>query len=473
MLNQLKHAVHRLSGKKPFILLGGNGSERQILVTDFTEFSFSKACSYDFESFIGGYPNSVDANTKAISTTSVDSFLGALVGIVSYDDYSSAAYQPQNRSHHRTSRVFKVKGALVWEDGRLSVHGTLAEETLDLLGLEKSESRFSRDLHLNRDIIKALKVDYKGKPLNSHQGIALSAMEDDDTYLTKVAHIQSEIRSGRYYQLNLLRYFRIEQELKEQDVLGRFFTHSGPQGSIFSLLDESIYSFSPERFVRATYLKPENTIEDRTSEDSFSVYKGGEGIRAKSSGEMLIESWPIKGTRPVLKSTQENQAIIEELLKSAKDNAELHMIIDLMRNDFRRIARPLTVKVHEPGKVESFRTVHHLVGHLSAKIDSKTKLQDFFKCLLPAGSITGAPKVEVMKAIYELERRRRKWFMGSAFYLTKTGQFDSSVLIRTLTKDISGTYEYAAGSGIVLSSNPCEEMAEIQTKCRVMLESIS
>ena len=92
----------------------------------------------------------------------------------------------------------------------------------------------------------------------------------------------------------------------------------------------------------------------------------------------------------------------------------------------------------------------------------------FFKALMPAGSITGAPKIEVMKAIRELETSDRDWFMGSAFYLDENGSFDSSVLIRTLWEDTDGNLRYAAGSGLVIKSCPHDELQEIDTKCRVL-----
>ena len=92
--------------------------------------------------------------------------------------------------------------------------------------------------------------------------------------------------------------------------------------------------------------------------------------------------------------------------------------------------------------------------------------------IFPAGSITGAPKIEVMKAIYELEKRQRGFFMGSSFYLDELGQFSSTVMIRTALK-LNAEYQYAAGSGIVIKSDPIDEMMEINVKCQVLTGGVN
>ena len=269
----------------------------------------------------------------------------------------------------------------------------------------------------------------------------LKPSQSNEDYLSKVRQVKSDISAGRFYQLNLLRYFDVDFHGNQSAIIERFFEHSGSHGAIFALHDEKVYSFSPERFVRFSH---------------------------NSESILNLETWPIKGTRPRSSDAEQDQKYSNELRSSKKDQAELHMIVDLMRNDFRKISIAGTIDVVDRGCVHSFTSVHHLVAKIKAEMNSNMRFDDFFKALMPAGSITGAPKVEVMKAIRELENSDRNWFMGSAFYLDQMGNFDSSVLIRTLWEGVDGSLKYAAGSGLVIKSCPHDELQEIETKCRVL-----
>jgi para-aminobenzoate synthetase component 1 len=144
------------------------------------------------------------------------------------------------------------------------------------------------------------------------------------------------------------------------------------------------------------------------------------------------------------------------------------MIIDLMRNDLNRICVPGTVKVKDANRLVSFINVHHLVGAVTGQLRDGLKIQDFLTALCPGGSITGAPKIEVIRAIREFEGRPRGFFMGHAFMLDESGTFNSSILIRTLQKVAGKDYEFSAGSGIVIHSDPKSERFEIDAKCNVL-----
>jgi anthranilate/para-aminobenzoate synthase component I len=146
------------------------------------------------------------------------------------------------------------------------------------------------------------------------------------------------------------------------------------------------------------------------------------------------------------------------------------MIIDLMRNDLYRMARPGGVHVVDPGTVHSFANVHHLIGVVEASLRSDLSWGDIARALCPGGSITGAPKREVMLAIREYEQRERGYLMGHLIYVdAQTGRADASILIRTAVRLADGMWEFAAGSGLVIHSQPEEEAAEVQAKARVIL----
>ena len=256
--------------------------------------------------------------------------------------------------------------------------------------------------------------------------------------------VLKDIRAGRYYQLNLLRYFKIRQRLSRRWVAGRLDTCAGPFAAWFELPGLSLVSLSPERFVR--------------------IFAG-----SGSDLSATIETRPIKGTAARIDGQPEADAkVAADLLKSAKDRAELAIIVDLMRNDLYRVGQPGSVSVRSAGELLSVHGVHHLEAQVQAQLRLPQSLGEMLAQICPGGSITGAPKREVMGAIRAYEGRARGYFMGHAFYLDDQGSFDSSLLIRTLVGSGDGYFDYAAGSGIVIGSDPEAERLEIAAKCQVI-----
>jgi anthranilate/para-aminobenzoate synthase component I len=215
--------------------------------------------------------------------------------------------------------------------------------------------------------------------------------------------------------------------------------NSGPQGVLISIGNKIVASFSPERFIE--------------------IYR--------NSNSLQISTWPIKGTATrCINNEQKDLEIGTNLSKSRKDNAELHMIIDLMRNDFAQICLPGTVEVKDHGSLKKFFQVWHLEGHISGNLDPSHNLNAILSAVCPGGSITGAPKVAVMNRIRQEEGRLRGYFMGNFFRINHDGSLQSNIMIRTLTSENwlrSATY--AAGSGIVIKSEPHKELLEIAAKC--------
>jgi para-aminobenzoate synthetase component 1 len=145
------------------------------------------------------------------------------------------------------------------------------------------------------------------------------------------------------------------------------------------------------------------------------------------------------------------------------------MIVDLMRNDFFRICGSGNVSVKDPGTVYSFSNVHHLIAALTGRLHKELSLRDCLEKLCPGGSITGAPKKEVMLAISELEKRSRGYFMGNILLFDyKQQKLDSSILIRTVHVKESEDMEFAVGSGIVIASEAESEFSELKAKMRVV-----
>lgn len=272
--------------------------------------------------------------------------------------------------------------------------------------------------------------------------IVWQALRDEAHYMQLVERARGDIRAGRYYQINLLRYWQTRQGLSRCSMIERLRRWSGPYAALLDGPDFGILSFSPERFFH---------LETR-------------------GRELIMRVAPIKGTRPVQSHPDEDARERDDLARHPKDRAELSMIIDLMRNDLYRMARPGGVHVVDPGTVHSFANVHHLIGVVEASLRSDLSWGDIARALCPGGSITGAPKREVMLAIREYEQRERGYLMGHLIYVdAQTGRADASILIRTAVRLADGMWEFAAGSGLVIHSQPEEEAAEVQAKARVIL----
>ena len=269
--------------------------------------------------------------------------------------------------------------------------------------------------------------------------LCLRALESEADYLATVRRIVADIRDGRYYLLNFLRFLQVSP-CDHDDLLCRLAHSNAPCCAVLRQEDFALFSFSPEQFVT---------------------------LRHHQGGTQLTCT-PIKGTAARHADVLADQQARQALQSSAKDLAELHITIDLARNDINRIAQVGSTQVSCAAQVRSFATVHHLVGTITARLRDDVTLGEFLQALCPTASISGAPKVEVMRAIAAYEARARGFFMGNIISIDESGRLDSSVLIRTLVEDAQGAV-YAAGGGIVLDSDPQLERQEIEIKLQTLL----
>ena len=187
-----------------------------------------------------------------------------------------------------------------------------------------------------------------------------------------------------------------------------------------------------------------------------------------------IETRPIKGTRPRDADPGIDAAQAAELIASAKDRAENLMIVDLMRNDLSRVARPGSVVVETLFELESFATVHHLVSTVTGEVEPGVGPAEVLAESFPPGSITGAPKHQAMRVIAAHEGPRGAW-CGSLFLLDDDGALTASVLIRTIAFWREGetwTFRTLAGAGIVADSDPASELQETDTKIAAIRQAL-
>jgi len=402
------HFLAGLNAEFPICYLGGSG-DFEIAAVSFSEAKIENILQLNSRSFSKNQEKLVPFST-------------GYIGVLPYSSNFETTIADAKIYRVNQSVVFDKKNRKVFLCGEASPDDTWNVNALDVL--EKVAAR--SDLP------------------ESSSGIKINPVTTESNYLQIASAAIKQIKEGRFYQINLLRYFSVPQPPSRLEILCRLNVETGPQSCLFDFDNYGVASFSPESF--------------------FS-------LKIKNS-RWKIRTRPIKGTIERGKSKAEDAENKAALETSSKDNSELHIIVDLMRNDLNSICESQSVKVESAGEVQSFSKVHHLVADISGDVQDKTNIEEILKRLMPGGSITGAPKIEVMKAIGEFEKRERSFFMGSAYYLGDDGSFDSSILIRTLIKNQSSEFEYAAGSGIVINSNPQNEMEEIGAKCRIITDSV-
>lgn len=260
-------------------------------------------------------------------------------------------------------------------------------------------------------------------------------------YAEKFTRIHEYLLSGDCYQINLAQRFQAEYQGDEWDAYRKLREANAAPFSAFMRLEQGcILSISPERFVQ---------VHQRD-----------------------IETKPIKGTRPRFAAPQADAAAASELRHAEKDRAENLMIVDLLRNDLGKVAKPGSVKVPKLFEVESFPAVHHLVSTITAELAEGRHASDLLRGAFPGGSITGAPKIRAMQIIEELEPHRRHIYCGAIGYLSANGNMDSNIAIRTLVCENQQIYAWGGG-GIVADSVCDSEYRETLDKLQRILPVLS
>ena len=278
-----------------------------------------------------------------------------------------------------------------------------------------------------------IKMDYHAFKVVSE----IRSNMDKDVYVHAFNQIKHYLKEGDCYQVNLAQRFVADCEgnpWTAYQALRRL--NAAPFSCYLNFPEVQILSSSPERFLKLT--------------------KG------------IVETKPIKGTRPRKQNYLEDQQQIRELEASSKDRAENLMIVDLLRNDISKTCKNGSIKVPILFDVESYATVHHLVSTVTGLLADDHHALDLLKSCFPGGSITGAPKIRTMEIIEELEPNRRGVYCGAVGYIGFNGNMDTNIAIRTLVHS-ENTIRFWAGGGIVNDSIADEEYQESFDKAAAML----
>jgi anthranilate synthase component 1 len=190
----------------------------------------------------------------------------------------------------------------------------------------------------------------------------------------------------------------------------------------------------------------------------------------KQQGKRVF-TCPIAGTRPRGKTPEEDEKLRNELLSDEKECAEHVMLVDLARNDMGRISEFGTVKVTEFMQVHNYSHVMHIVSMVEGRKKGEFHPFDLLSSFIPAGTLSGAPKIRAMEIIEELETVRRGLYGGVTGYVDFSGDMDFCITIRTMIKQGSKVY-LQAGAGIVADSVPEKEYEECRNKAMALAKTL-
>ena len=187
----------------------------------------------------------------------------------------------------------------------------------------------------------------------------------------------------------------------------------------------------------------------------------------------VVTSRPIAGSRPRGANEDHDRLLAGELLEDPKELAEHVMLVDLARNDVGRVVRFGTEKVDELMTVERYSHIMHLTSQVSGELSAGKGPIDVLRATLPAGTLSGAPKVRAMEIIDELEPTKRGIYGGVVGYLDFSGNLDTAIVIRTLVVGPDGRASVQAGAGIVADSDPATEDDECVHKATALLAAVA
>lgn len=360
-------------------------------------------------------------------------FIGGIVGHFSYDLCHEIEDLPKSAIDDVKIEDLNLgfyHGAIVFDHKKRKVF--ITDANIDDNGNKRIEK-------IRKIIKKENNNEFKVK--ESSKNPDLKANMTKTKYLESIKKIKDYIKNGDIYQVNMTQRFETDLTQKPINLYAKLRNiNPAPFSAYMDFNDYQVLSSSPERFIK---LK-----------------------------ENILETRPIKGTRPRGKNKKEDNLLKKELKNSEKDRSELLMIVDLERNDFSKVARTSTVDVKELFTIEKYPTVFHLVSTIQCELDNNYNFVDVLKACFPGGSITGAPKIRAMEVIDELEPTTRNLYTGSIGYIDFNGDMDLNIVIRTMLIKNKKVY-FQVGGGIVWDSDPKAEYQESLDKAKALIEALS
>jgi anthranilate synthase component I len=313
------------------------------------------------------------------------------------------------------------------------------EQKIFLVGTSLSKESTKEDLQNQIDELKKeILLGKAQEPVTPMKFSKFTSEMAKDDFIQKVERAKEYIRNGDIFQVVLSQRMKASFEGNPFDYYRKLrIQNPSPYMYFIDFSDSVVVGTSPESLIKVT-------------------------------GDLVITN-PIAGTKPRGRTDEEDAAIENDLLVDEKELAEHKMLVDLGRNDLGRVCEFGTVKVEKYMAVEKYRYVMHLVSEVNGKLKKPYTGLDALTACLPAGTVSGAPKIRAMEIINELEVSKRGLYSGAVGYISANGNIDFALAIRTmLVKE--GTAYIQAGAGIVYDSIPEQEYQETLNKLKAFLE---
>lgn len=314
----------------------------------------------------------------------------------------------------------------------IQFNSTTATVTYDVDYVSKTEAENIYNLSVNHP-----SPHFKGelKKIHIHSKIT------KEEYIASVTQLKQHIRKGDIYEVNFCQEFFAENaSINTVDTYEKLNAISqAPFTAYCKFGKQYLICASPERFLQ------------------------------KRSNILMAQ--PIKGTTKRSTIKIEDEKLKQQLQNSEKERSENVMIVDLVRNDLARIAKPGTVGVDELFGIYSFKQVHHMISTITCELKETVSFTDIIKNTFPMGSMTGAPKVSAMKLIEHFESSKRGLYSGALGYIDPEGDFDFNVVIRSILYNEENKYlSFMVGSAITDKSDAEKEYEECLLKAKAMFE---
>jgi anthranilate synthase component I len=330
---------------------------------------------------------------------------------------------------HWRQRVVLVDNVVVqsgWSDDEAAAAFEQAQQRLDLLA---------------SDLFRPLAGPPLEAPGAGDDAPEVTRTMSSQTYMDAVAVAKEYIRAGDIFQVVLSQRFDLTLDADPFDVY-----------RVLRLVNPSPYLY----FLRTGHC----TVVGATPEPLVRLRDG------------VVVSRPIAGTRRRGASDEEDDRLAGELVEHPKEVAEHVMLVDLARNDLGRVVRFGTEHVDEFKTVERYSHVMHMTSQVSGDLRPDKGPIDVLRATIPAGTLSGAPKVRAMQIIDELEPTKRGVYGGVVGYIDFSGNLDTAIAIRTMVVTPDGRATVQAGAGIVADSDPAEEDVECQNKAAALLAAV-
>ncbi len=367
-------------------------------------------------------------------------FTGGLIGYFAYD----AVRYTEKKLINVPEDDIHMPDIHLFDYDELVAYDHLNSNAIVMINLHKGENLEEQYQKAeNRAVEIAAKIDgyhCRGQYRDDEPAIRVGSNVTKEAYISMVNQAKEQIRAGEIFQVVLSQRFEIENPPDSFEVYRRLrATNPSPYLYYFKTKDYEISGASPELLVKVN-----------------------DGVAATK---------PIAGTRPRGKSREEDKALEQSLLNDEKEKAEHTMLVDLGRNDLGRVSEYGSVKVTDFMYVERYSKVMHLVSDVKGTLREDCQPMDALQAVLPAGTLSGAPKVRAMEIIDRLENKKRGLYGGTVGYFGYNGDMNTCIAIRTVLFRNGKAY-VQAGAGIVADSDPEKEFAETTHKAEAMLNAI-